>query len=905
MLIALVGTELLYVLVVNAALNFGGVQKALSSTDDVRVTFDHAWTLWPGTVHAKNLRMLFHDHNLEWSLDVATFEVDVKFLPFAHKTLHATRVRGEGAVFYMRHRVAPADATLASTRALAPIPEFETPAVFPAYVPAAPRTDLWRIHLEDVDVGVTELWAQQLRYIGSGRARGAFRLHAGHHLWVGPATLDLEPGQLIADRRTLMGKIRGHIDCIVHPFFVNEPVGLEVLRYVSARLDLHGEDVRLEPLDLFLPAGVALHTPDSRLDMSVATDRGVITPESHFELRGPELRVRQNEWSLDAHGYDVGGTTAGDGLGELSLLLEHANGARSGNVKTRVRLERGKFAAATSTLDTTGDWKLVRVDGAVSRLELPELAGFDALVKSTGLRLTAGSARVDGSGRYAAGAVSGEGRAVVSRARGRMKSIGWELDGNANASIGRAETERTGAERTSLVVDAKQAALISGHTRVDATEARFTGRTHTVRGRTTGSLSGKIRNLEFHSGQALRGRSRNSELKSELEYSKSVLSRAWVEMKLPSLSMRAGDTSVSADAQFFGEARDLDVTRKRGLVSSSLVVRDVTIVDAADGEKCQRVTVPRATIRSKLGFTERGIPRLDIDADIDSAKGRWDDLEITTSARVTSTILQEESQRVTLDVDATRFHVTSGTSPKQGWEAKIPKLRIVSNLRSGAGQFSGSVAMRAKAMEGRIGRTPVHGDVAADWKLSLLDLARGEAIGSGEVRIDKAGLEAGDLRVADWWGRVQLPLLSVTGGRNLGVLGRFRAKFRDGLPALGMFAASGDLPGWVPTILPLHELEAKGDFQRSCRTTDIYIREASGGPLAAAGRVQSVPDDTRGAFLLQLRSPIVVSTGLVNYGDNVGVAIFAGDDWLAEQSTTLDQWALVATCKPAAESCSR
>lgn len=904
MLLALVGLELLYVLGANVALNFGGVQKALSSTDDVRVTFDRAWTLWPGTVHARDLRLLFHDHNLEWSLDVAKLEVDIAFLPFAQKTLHATRVRGEGAVFRMRHRVPPTDANLASTRALPPIPEFETPAVFPAHVPGPPRDDLWRIHLEDVDVGVVEIWAQQMRYVGAGRARGAFRLHAGYHLWVGPATLDLEPGELTASNRVFVRKIFGRLDCTVHPFFVNEPVGLDVLRYVTTRIDLHGEDVRLEPLDLFLP-GTTLHSPGSKLDMLAVVDKGVITEESRFDLHGPELEVRRNEWAFDAHGYALGAGTGAEGLGEVSLHIERANVAQSGNAKTRARLESGKFAAATSNLDTTGEWKLVRVDGAVSRLEIPELAGFDALVKSSGVRLRAGSARVDGSARYAAGTISGEGRASVSRARGRMKALGWELDGSATASIGRAETEAFGAERMSLGIDAQEMALVSGRMRVEATQARFTARTRTTRGRTHASVTGKLGKVTLRSGESLRGRSRNAELKSEVDYDKSAVARAWVEMSLPSLSMRTGDTAVTAEARFTGEAKDLDISKGRGTASSTLVVRDVTAIDAGDGVKCQKLTLPLATIRSRLGFTDKGLPRLRVEADLNSAKARWDDLEISTDARITSTIFDEDSMRIALDVDASKFHVTSGTSPKQGWEAKIPKLRVVSNLRSGSGQLSGSVRVRASDLEGRIGRTPVHGDIAADWKLSLLDFARGNAIGSGELRIDNGGLEAGDFRVQDWWGRVQLPLLSMTGGTNVGLLGRFRAKFRDGLPALGMFAASGDLPGWVPAVLPLHELEASGDFQRSCRTTDIYIQNASGGPLYAAGRVQSVPDDTRGAFLFQVRSPFVISTGLVSYGDNVGVAIFAGNDWLKEQSETLDQWALISSCKPPPDSCKR
>jgi hypothetical protein len=933
--------EVSYVVGVNAFLNFGGTEKVLSATDDVRVTYRLAWSWWPGRVHVEDARMLFHDHNLEWSLDADWLVIDMKPLALLSKTFRASRVRGEGAVFRMRHRVFAKDATLPSTRALPPIPEFETPALFPAWVPTAARTDLWRIHAEDVDVGVVEIWAQQVRYLGHGRARGAFRLHAGHHLWVGPASLDLEPGELRAGNRQLARRFHGHVDCVVHPFFVNVPVGREVFRHISANIDVHGEDVSLAPLDLFLPSGTSLRSPGARLDLTLGADHGVITASSRLRLHGPDLDGRFSGVWFQAGAFELRGGTAPDGLGEARFRIEHARGARS--ERGRFTLGSGHTALATTSLDTSGEWSLARVDLAVSQFDVPELAGFDDLVRARRLRLDAGSASVDASGRYSGGSVSGEGRARLSGARGRVASVGWALDGSASVSLGRARTEASSLDRLDASIEARRLALVSGKFSLAATDARVSAFARLSDGRGSGRVrtqvrhgslaigavrvdgsasvdvqlpridlparaytaatTGEIGSFEAVFGGAARGKGQRLGFESELSVSRNELARAWVQASTKQLSVRTGGSAIFTSVDLYAEAKQLDLEHRSGTARATLLVRDFSSIDAVAGARCQWLSMPRAVVKSQLAFSPRHEARASVFAELDAVRARWDDFEVAGSVELESRFHQGDGDRLTLDVVAKQVSMKSGSGPGEGWEARIPKFRMASALRWDLAQLSGDVRTRASGLEGRIGRTQVHGDLASDWRVSLLDLARSEAIVTGDVRIDAAGLEAPGLNVDGWWARVHVPTLSLSAKENLDLTGDFSAKFRDALPALGMFAASGDLPDWVPTMFPLRELEAKGSFSRRCRTTDIAIETARGGPLAAAGRIQSVPSDTRGAFLVRLRSPLAVSLGLVTYQDDVELAFLAGNDWLRQQSEILDQWALVTRCKPAVEAC--
>jgi hypothetical protein len=160
----------------------------------------------------------------------------------------------------------------------------DDPPLYEARVPEPPipdaKYDLWTLHIEDVDVEVAELWAQQFRYLGHGRARGAFELKPARHLWVGPAMLELSPGRLLSGPDApLLADFGGHIGCTVHWFDVRVPQGLEVLRNISTELDLRGRVSGTDVVRLFAApeADVRVDQQGGRLSVRVGVDHGVVT----------------------------------------------------------------------------------------------------------------------------------------------------------------------------------------------------------------------------------------------------------------------------------------------------------------------------------------------------------------------------------------------------------------------------------------------------------------------------------------------------------------------------------------------------------------------------------------------------------------------------------------------------
>ncbi len=614
--LVLVALEAIYLLGANAFLSFGGLARAFESTNEINATFRRAWTVWPGQVHVRDLRITFQDHNLEWSLDMPRAKVSLRMMQLARRTFHATSVRGEGVVFRMRHRVQPEDAKRPYVAALPPIEEFETPAVFEARVPEPPSTPeqeskLWTIHVEDVDVGVSEVWAQQFRYLGTGRAGGAFELRAGRSVWVNPGSLELEPGRLLAGD-VPVARISGRIACIVDYFDVDLPQGREVFRHISSELHLRGRDVRLDAATLFIDpsSSIRVSSGAGSFELDASVQHGMIEPASKLSLDNDQVLLERPPFALEltrpvlklAAGPEERGEAR---LSTSSISLQHRS--RSGVGATA---GSPSVALESAGLDTAAEWSLRRVELDAPEVEVPNLSWFQAELPDE-LKLERGSAR--------------------------------------------------------------------------------------------------------------------------------------------------------ASLQLSGEPHG------------------------------------------------------------------------------------------------------KGKGVKGGLEVAV------------------------KSARGRLGHTPLSADLEARLNLGALDFKGREARGEATVHIRNGALRAESQAIHGWWADVTLSSARLSAGHGLEGGGVFKARLRDGTPVLSMLAADDELPDWVPKVLPLNELQATGVVLHRCRVTEIRVVESTGGPLQASGRILSAKAGTSGALLLRLRSAAPLSAGLSLGSGGDGVSPFAGDDWLDEQLSRLDE----------------
>ncbi|HEY4013798.1 MAG TPA: hypothetical protein VGM06_10695 [Polyangiaceae bacterium] len=233
----------LYEVGFNVFLMSGALSRLISADPDVvLVTYDRGWSLVPGYVHARGLRIRSKDSNVEFDLHID--RCMFRFAPTAllHRNFHVYWVTGDGVTFRARQRQDPRDATAKKIAELPPIEGLE-----PVPLRGAPRPppddahyNLFTVELENVDARSTrEIWVNELHFTGDARETGAFYLRPMRWAWIGPATAELHSGQLAVGDQTWAKPLAGVLEVTIRGFDPRVAEGKDVLRGTSAHVDVH------------------------------------------------------------------------------------------------------------------------------------------------------------------------------------------------------------------------------------------------------------------------------------------------------------------------------------------------------------------------------------------------------------------------------------------------------------------------------------------------------------------------------------------------------------------------------------------------------------------------------------------------------------------------------------------
>jgi hypothetical protein len=895
--ILLGATELLYVIGANLFLSLGGIAKLFETTNTINAKFERAWTFWPGHVHVRNLRVVFQDVNVQWSLDMTQAKVVLDLSELLNRTFHAKSVQGEGTVFRFRHRVDPASANEPAIQVLPQIAEFPGTAVFEATVPPTPITDaeydLWTVHLEGVDVGVTELWVQQFRYLGSGRARGAFRLRPARSLWVGPASLDLEPGALTAGNYEISPGLAGRITCTVHPFDVREPAGREVFRFISTHIQLDASNLSLAASRLFLPnEKTAVRADGGSLRIDVSTDHGKFSSSSQLELTQQGLVVDHPKVRLVLGRSSLAARVTPQGWGEALLGLEQGQVSLPGSAAQPLVLEHLHASALSSSVDTTADWSLVRAQLFEAQISVPDVSWFNGLIDDAGWFSSGGGSKLFARASYEHGELEGDARARFENVRINSPQTKIVVDGEANFTWSKTRTtERSGV--ISGTLSGKQLRLERGTTVLDASGIRLDARAQAANGAGQGSLEARVAGLRVAEGQtALRA--------AQLLVRSQVVSHATREIDATlhstaqGLEANLGRTRLRGSPELHVSVKGFHQQRQHGQVHGDLVVHNLSAGDIALDPDCPWSRIERSTVRADAALQGTLGARLRLGGELSRVRLAWGDFrtvadEVHFETDFDQSVSTTGTGRLLVALGLNKAKLHSGSGAPSGWDTTLPNLHLSADLNKSGASLGGSVALWSEQVRARIGRTTFNADLGARVSLANLQPKQRVAIGGGAVSIRRLGMKVQDDEVKDWWADVNVDFVNISAKENLDLASAFHAKFRDALPALTVLSAHDELPGWVPTLFPLRELQATGTVVRRCRLTDFHVSELQGGPLISAGRVQSVTDRTSGAFLVQLEALNPISAGLTFDEESSDLSLFAGNDWLTNEMRVLDE----------------
>ena len=308
LLLLLVLAPLLSLIVYAAAARWllsGPRLRALINTEPESLTFDYdqATSLWPGRVTIRNLRIRGSDHNVQWIIRLADARVDYSVLALVKRTFRAERLRGTGLSFSLRNKLEPGVAKIADLSVLPPIPGFADPPLRSpeAQVAEAPGNP-WRIEVRRIRIDrFDDIWIDAYHYRGAARLDGAFFLRPGLMVWIGPARVSFESGEVRIGRAPVGVSVSGNIDGTFEPFEPPKVHGSEVWQKTSGKVKLDARFDRLESLEhLVSSAGTRLEKGAGKATIQAAIERGIAKGEVRLAVHDGSVRLKKLALQGDA-----------------------------------------------------------------------------------------------------------------------------------------------------------------------------------------------------------------------------------------------------------------------------------------------------------------------------------------------------------------------------------------------------------------------------------------------------------------------------------------------------------------------------------------------------------------------------------------------------------------------------
>jgi hypothetical protein len=385
---------LLYLGVANLVLATPLLKNFAAKSDALRLTYDSAYSVWPGRIEVKNLGVRFEDHNVQFFVGAERGTLDVSLHQLFLRRFHALRVDADNVTYRMRHKLHSVGKEGPRVAAYPPIEGFADPPLFEGQ-PPPPVADseyaLWNVKVEHVTARVKEIWILEYRYRGPGVAHGTFHVMPERYYDVQNATLDLDGGKLTLADKSVAEIALARIVCNVRGSDPRVLVGLEPLRAVNVRVDGRFNQTDLAFLDTYLGPHAGLSAGGrGDLDIHAGIRGGVVVPETRIVLTSNagwvgtgSLRVRGPAgWKIEGLNRPGGGLALG--LSAKGLVLEREDRAPDGpridhldvHLRTTGDLSRS-IEVLSAELDETRVTlpNLAWLDGALRAQSLPELGG--------------------------------------------------------------------------------------------------------------------------------------------------------------------------------------------------------------------------------------------------------------------------------------------------------------------------------------------------------------------------------------------------------------------------------------------------------------------------------------------------------------------------------------------------
>lgn len=295
-LVALLGSYVGYVVVINVLLSTGLAKQILNGLAPDHVTFDYAsaYSLWFANVHTTGFSVRGTDSAVEWKLTTDEAATTFGVTDFFDRRVHMYGAVAKGVTFRMRFKVtAPTAAYLAE---LPPIEGFPDPPISPPPLPELTdeNYDLWSVALDDVSAtDVREVWVDTVRFTdaGGGSVVGAFYFKPLRRVRVDPSEYTAVLGEVDVGATAIATDIHGAFALGIAELDPRVPSGHEAFSYFDAKAVAVAKLGDLAWVDAIVGPRVALTGGGGPVEISAALRRGVLEPGSRLDVRSESWRA--------------------------------------------------------------------------------------------------------------------------------------------------------------------------------------------------------------------------------------------------------------------------------------------------------------------------------------------------------------------------------------------------------------------------------------------------------------------------------------------------------------------------------------------------------------------------------------------------------------------------------------
>ncbi len=846
----------LYLLGVNLFLNSPLAPKAFNRRPEkFRIAWSAAWTVWPGLVQVRGLRLWGHVHEVTWTVDAARARGWINLGTLAGRTfrvadLHAEEVRSK----VLR---GPEQETAEDRKEDA---EPEPPDQ--SYKP-------WTLSFERITLDhIRELDFNDVRLTGDGRGSGAFRVVIRHDFQLYPSQVTMPSAQLALRKDPIARKIRLEATASLGPYAPHEHRGLEGFDFLSGTLQARGE---VPDLPFLERSGLVKtgHGAPGPLVADLRIEQGRLAPGSRLDFAAPA-----------ADGGSPFAVTTAVTRGPQGTLLHlglDAKGLAAGRVEGRPPVFRAATLAVMSTTPETRLSKLFETARDLRNEDKPPIQlPLTSDVRASGVQIEAPGSRatLSASLDHASGRVDLAG--LLDR---RLAIDGMQADGvSARLSLAKSKPSPKGEEErppwTARIADSRLTGIrevalgdyrLDGEAQAEATFSYLPDGTLAVR-----RAAFTMPNGRFEAG----GETVTSALSVRVEtrVDPSVLGAT---PGLTFLRYVSGTVGLRAPISSLGFLRDYlkktpwlalqgkgglsaDVRLDHGrLVSGSRIAVEASPIQATifDSRATGRGTVSVAVAQEGAAAQTALRVRFNRFVFEDLRQKGWPDYLRGQGLQLSAVIpaaldlagpVPDFNAVLDLpDAEVPDLTVYDALLPKEGglWIVSgHGRARLHLEASTATNRTRGEVLLTSDATRVRFQNLELAGRLALRAPLASSDLA-GRRFDLNGTRLELQGVSyrnvesRNEAELPGWWARAELSGGSIVWGTPFLLRGEGKVDMKNSGPLLALFAERSRFLRWFNDALNVENVTARGAVRLGNGAVEVESLQANGGPLEIRTRM--------------------------------------------------------------------